>query len=238
LEYKCERTDLHISMDWPLEFLMLRSRRPTANNQQYDAYKNIVTASPSAEQTAPQSAVPVSSAAAQVQQQEQQQQQQQPVGDGSNPKGKQPEISGAPQGQPLVAPPGAQRVLSREEKVEYRDQDGNLLNEAQVKELEGKVEFKTRYETRTRVVDSQGNELPQYADPNQQNAGRPGMAGEEAAVAPPHPDVEGADPETKSAPSSAAGNPEEPAEKSVEGVREAEGKKAQPASDGNEATAL
>lgn len=69
--------------------------------------------------------------------------------------------------------------MAREEKVEYRDEHGNLLNEDQVKELEGKVSFSTRYETRTRVVDADGNEV---------------YEGE--AVAPPHPDVEGRNPET------------------------------------------
>nr|POE48614.1 dolichyl-phosphate-mannose--protein mannosyltransferase 1 [Quercus suber] len=47
----------------------------------------------------------------------------------------------------------------REEKVEYRDENGVLLNEEQVKALEGKVSFSTRYETRTRLVDAQGNEI-------------------------------------------------------------------------------
>ena len=46
-----------------------------------------------------------------------------------------------------------------EEKIEYRDEEGNLLNEEQVKELEGKVSFSTRYETRTRLVDQAGNEI-------------------------------------------------------------------------------
>ena len=46
-----------------------------------------------------------------------------------------------------------------EEKIEYRDENGVLLDEAQVKALEGKVSFSTRYETRTRVVDEQGNEV-------------------------------------------------------------------------------
>jgi dolichyl-phosphate-mannose-protein mannosyltransferase len=80
--------------------------------------------------------------------------------------------------------------MHTEERVEYRDQDGNLLDEEQVKALEGKVEFKTRYETRTRVVDAQGNEvllppgeqLPQAQEQEQAEA---------AGVAPPHPDVEG-----------------------------------------------
>jgi dolichyl-phosphate-mannose-protein mannosyltransferase len=75
-----------------------------------------------------------------------------------------------------------------EERVEYRDQDGNLLNEEQVKALEGKVEFKTRYETRTRVVDAQGNEilLPAGAEVPQEQE-QPAAP----PVAPPHPDVEG-----------------------------------------------
>lgn len=46
-----------------------------------------------------------------------------------------------------------------EEKIEYRDEDGNLLDEEQVKALEGKVSFSTRYETRTRLVDEAGNEV-------------------------------------------------------------------------------
>ena len=51
------------------------------------------------------------------------------------------------------------RMLSGEEKIEYRDEAGNILNEEQVKELEGKVSFSTRYETRTRLVDANGNEV-------------------------------------------------------------------------------
>lgn len=46
-----------------------------------------------------------------------------------------------------------------EEKVEYRDEQGNLLNDEQVAALQGKVSFSTRYETRTRLVDEQGNEI-------------------------------------------------------------------------------
>lgn len=69
--------------------------------------------------------------------------------------------------------------MAKEERIEYRDEDGNLLDEEQVKELEGKVSFSTRYETRTRVVDADGNEI--Y---------------EGAGVAPPHPDAEGRNPET------------------------------------------
>lgn len=79
-------------------------------------------------------------------------------------------------------PSAAESVLNREERVEYRDQDGNLLDEKQIAELEGKVSFSTRYETRTRVVDADGNEI---AD---------GSAGAEG-FAPPHPDVD-REPET------------------------------------------
>lgn len=46
-----------------------------------------------------------------------------------------------------------------EERVEYRDEDGNLLDEEQVRALEGQVSFSTRYETRTRVIDEYGNEV-------------------------------------------------------------------------------
>ncbi|RKF79055.1 Dolichyl-phosphate-mannose--protein mannosyltransferase 1 [Golovinomyces cichoracearum] len=52
-----------------------------------------------------------------------------------------------------------QNILSSEQKVEYRDQDGQILNEEQVKYLRGKVNFKTRYETKTRLVNSQGIEV-------------------------------------------------------------------------------
>lgn len=78
--------------------------------------------------------------------------------------------------------------MRKEERVEYRDQDGNLLNEEQVKALQGKVEFKTRYETRTRIIDANGNEI--VLPPGEK---LPGVGDEEpaAGVAPPHPDVEG-----------------------------------------------
>lgn len=133
----------------------------------------------------------------------------------------------------VVSPPPvaqSQSIVSREEKVEYRDQDGNLLDPEQVKSLEGKVSFKTRYETRTRMVDAAGNEInvPEV---------------EAAGVAPPHPDVEGADPQTagKAEPDvqdkpvvqqnvRADESKEQSIEKSDSGA-------AKPASEGNEATA-
>lgn len=130
---------------------------------------------------------------------------------------------------PILA--AGQQVVSREEKIEYRDQDGNLLDEEQVKALEGKVSFKTRYETRTRVVDAQGNEI-QVVEGESDGAG----------VAPPHPDVEGVDSSTAGeavgagdAPKS-AGNVQ--ADESKEGkVQERSEAEAKPASEGNEATA-
>ncbi|KAI9767736.1 MAG: hypothetical protein M1835_006993, partial [Candelina submexicana] len=140
---------------------------------------------------------------------------------------------------PLVPPgdakvtPQAQAdksVLNREERVEYRDQDGNLLDEAQVAALEGKVSFQTRYETRTRIVDAAGNEV---AD------GTPGAEG----FAPPHPDVEGRNPETLDSNEQEAR--EQPATVAVggdvgkeDGVEQgkARGGKPRPASEGNEAT--
>lgn len=113
--------------------------------------------------------------------------------------------------------------MAREEKIEYRDQDGNLLDEEQVKALEGKVEFKTRYETRTRVIDAEGHEIP--LPPDEPAA---------AEVAPPHPDAEGANQETKKSPADNQAPKE--ASSSKDGEKEAERLAAKPASDGNEAT--
>ncbi|KAF3315079.1 hypothetical protein TWF173_004289 [Orbilia oligospora] len=51
-------------------------------------------------------------------------------------------------------------VVSQEEKVEYRDQDGNLLSDEEVKALmEEGVAFETKYATKTRVIDQDGNEV-------------------------------------------------------------------------------
>ncbi|KAL9608692.1 MAG: hypothetical protein Q9167_006494 [Letrouitia subvulpina] len=118
--------------------------------------------------------------------------------------------------------------LSRSEKVEYRDQDGNILNEEQVAALEGKVSFETRYETRTRVIDANGNEIvdgPVGAD----------------GFAPPHPDVdrepetaaEVSDDEGRESPATASPDDDFGKEMSVE---RADGGKPRPASEGSEAT--
>lgn len=121
-------------------------------------------------------------------------------------------------------------ILSKEERVEYRDENGRVLGDDEVKALEGKVSFKTRYETRTRVVDAQGNEiLEELVDAHEVEA-------EEAGVAPPHPDVEGRNPETKDIPEAEASDApptvdadeDQLKEQSVEGQKN----EAQPASDG------
>ena len=123
-------------------------------------------------------------------------------------------------------------VVSKEERIEYRDEHGNLLDEAAVKALEGKVSFKTRYETRTRVIDAQGNEVYD-ALVDQHEVDGPG-------VAPPHPDVEGRNPETgdlkeaeaSEAPPTVAVEEDEVKEKSVEEKKDTP----RPASEAQEAT--
>jgi dolichyl-phosphate-mannose-protein mannosyltransferase len=86
--------------------------------------------------------------------------------------------------EPNVTPPAlyGDELIRQEETVEYRDEDGNLLNEEEVAALKGKVSFETRYETRTRIVDAAGNPI---ADGSEEVDGH----------APPHPDVD-REPET------------------------------------------
>ncbi|QSZ30854.1 hypothetical protein DSL72_000412 [Monilinia vaccinii-corymbosi] len=141
----------------------------------------------------------------------------------------QEKIPGVPEGllsPPPAAPVASHSVVSREEKVEYRDQDGNMLDPEAAKALEGKVSFKTRYETRTRMVDAQGNEinLPEN---------------EAAPVAPPHPDVEGSDPQTVGKAEPVQEKPAVPADESKEPrIEKYVNGAAKPASEGNEATAV
>ncbi|KFZ06161.1 hypothetical protein V501_07659 [Pseudogymnoascus sp. VKM F-4519 (FW-2642)] len=121
---------------------------------------------------------------------------------------------------------GSQSVVSREERVEYRDQDGNLLDAEQVKALSGKVSFQTRYETRTRIVDASGVVIEQG----------------EASVAPPHPDVDNVDPETVAVPekeAEAAPASQSKAEEDLvkeAAIENAKKGEAKPASDVQEAT--
>ena len=129
--------------------------------------------------------------------------------------------------------------VRREERVEYRDEHGNLLNEEQVKELSGKVSFQTRYETRTRIIDAFGNEL--YEGPAESV---PEHLKQNIVPAPEHPDVEGGNPETKGGPKEGDASEAPPsvdAERDLELDREwsAKGKsgKPKPASEmGKEAT--
>jgi dolichyl-phosphate-mannose-protein mannosyltransferase len=167
----------------------------------------------------------------QQEQQYQQQQQQQPIeARNDDVMSEQAVMSAPPEDLPKDLP-----VLSKEERIEYRDENGRILDEEEVAELAGKVSFKTRYETRTRIVDAQGNEIYEgLVD---------GQGGEDqAGVAPPHPDVEGQNPETQqdSEPAAASAVPptveveeDQEKEKSIE----QETQEAKPASEAQAATA-
>ena len=133
---------------------------------------------------------------------------------------------------PPQADPNERPIVSKEERIEYRDENGRVLDDEEVKALAGKVSFKTRYETRTRVLDAQGNEI--YEELIE------ARDGDGAGVAPPHPDVEGRNPETKEkgeaeaseAPPTVEAGEDVQKEKSAEG----QGKDAKPASDAKVAT--
>lgn len=115
-------------------------------------------------------------------------------------------------------------------RVEYRDQHGNVLPEDLVAKLraEGKVKFETRYESKTRlehahevpIVDGQ----PQYPAP--------------APPAPPHPDVEGQNPQTGHQPEDSVppGSPASAAEGNVQSAESSYSPEAKPASEGWDAT--
>ncbi|KAI9848546.1 MAG: hypothetical protein M1837_007215 [Sclerophora amabilis] len=130
--------------------------------------------------------------------------------------------------------PQHKKAGDRELKVRYKDNEGNELNEAQVAELSDNVSFETLYETSTRYLDAAGNELP------------PDAAAE--SVAPPHPDVEGRNPETLDGAIGDEGAREQPAtadadvdvdkEQSVVKGEMGNDGKPRPASEANEATKL
>lgn len=119
-------------------------------------------------------------------------------------------------------------ILAREEKIEYRDQDGNLLNEEQVAALAGKVSFSTRYEIRTKLVDEAGNEIEDGPV-------------EAEGFAPPHPDVDrepetaGGVPEDDGRDRPATASPEDDIRKEKL-VEKSKTGKPRPASEANEAT--
>ncbi|KAK4153724.1 Dolichyl-phosphate-mannose-protein mannosyltransferase-domain-containing protein [Chaetomidium leptoderma] len=215
---ECKRVKLFSTWDWDCNTFL----------DSYDAYKTLPS-TPAAAQT-PQKSVDAQKAPPPAQPPlAGGQEGQVPIADAQQQQVEEekPEVSGAP----LAA---NQRLVRTEERVEYRDQDGNLLNDEQVKALEGKVEFKTRYETRTRVVDAQGNEvlLPASEQPPPQEQEKAAAA---AGVAPPHPDAEGVNSETVKRVVPDEQIPEPKA--SVEGEKEREEKAAKPASEKNEASA-
>jgi dolichyl-phosphate-mannose-protein mannosyltransferase len=135
-------------------------------------------------------------------------------------------------------------VVSKEERIEYRDDKGRVLDDEEVSALAGKVSFKTRYETRTRIVDAQGNEIYEGLVDSRGDTEELADAhdnAEEAGVAPPHPDAEGRNPETQQqadAPEASEAPPtievveDQQKEKSIEQHKE----EAQPASEGQSAT--
>ena len=155
-----------------------------------------------------------------------------------------------------ISPPpqNVGNVIKEEQHTEYRDQYGNLLNEDEVSALEGQVSFSTHYETRTRLVDAAGNLI---AEGPAGAGGVGGSVGTEAGVAPPHPDVQGRNPETAAASgasASASGSEsasasgsvdDQPAtvdaqvdlekEESLQRERQS-GRKPKPGSEGNQAT--
>jgi dolichyl-phosphate-mannose-protein mannosyltransferase len=108
-------------------------------------------------------------------------------------------------------------------RVEYRDQHGNVLPEDVVASLraEGKVKFETRYESRSKLEHAQ--EIPIV----------------DGQLAPPHPDVQGQNPETGSGKPEDSIPPESPASVIEGNVRSEESTgspEAKPASEGYEAT--
>jgi dolichyl-phosphate-mannose-protein mannosyltransferase len=125
---------------------------------------------------------------------------------------------------PQPAPPANPNIVGVEEHVEYRDQAGNLLSPEQVAALQeqGNVSFQTKYQTQTRVIDADGRDVVKGA-----------------VHAPPHPDVEGQNPETnrKRDDGAARNEPASAAAGQDKSVRdEAQAGVPKPASEGNEAT--
>lgn len=121
-----------------------------------------------------------------------------------------------------VEQPGvtAPKISASKARVEYRDQHGNVLPEDLVASLrkEGKVKFETRYESRL------------------ENAHEVDIVN--GQVAPPHPEVEGQNPETRGKPEDAV-PPESPAsvaQGNEPSVERQSSQEARPASEGFDAT--
>ncbi|KAH8802747.1 Dolichyl-phosphate-mannose-protein mannosyltransferase-domain-containing protein [Xylogone sp. PMI_703] len=222
-QQECNRVKLFDSWDWDCNTFF------TEYSQYSDYSSSLAADAAAAKATTPAAApapVPVQAAI-----QPKPIIQEQPQVEAQKPIQEEPQaVSDAPKFVPSVAVGPGTSIVSKEERVEYRDQDGNLLSPEQVKALEGKVSFKTRYETRTRLVDANGNEIQEIVD------------GGEAPVAPPHPDTDGANPETvgQEEPESKESPNEQPqvaTDESKEEKIEKSEAEAKPASEANEATA-
>ncbi|PVI02318.1 glycosyltransferase family 39 protein [Periconia macrospinosa] len=140
---------------------------------------------------------------------------------------KQPAVSAPPANDPKDLP-----VVSKEERVEFRDENGRVLDPEEVEALQGQVSFKTRYETRTRIIDGEGNEIVDSLVEAHEVDGN--------GVAPPHPDVQGRNPETKGQDDAEASDSpptvDAKEDKQKEQSIEKEAKEPKPASEANAAT--
>lgn len=121
---------------------------------------------------------------------------------------------------PVITSSSSPKIQGTQARVEYRDQQGNILDEALVESLrkEGKVSFETRHETRTRL---EHGHLMDVVD---------------GKVAPPHPDVEGQNPETQDKPEEVVEESPASVPGSGSSVAEPNSPEPEPASEGNEAT--
>ena len=122
---------------------------------------------------------------------------------------------------PSVTPEAQPSLKGKKARVEYRDENGNVLPESLVSSLRKneKVKFETRFEYRSRLAN--GHEVDVV----------------DGKVAPPHPDVEGQNPQTVQ---DDERRPVEDVQAPVPGdgksIEESNPPEAKPASEGNEAT--
>jgi len=226
----CNSAKLFNSWDWDCNNFLTS----------YEAYNSMATepvasiaAPPSDPAVSPAPAAPEVVPEVQAEQPKEQPKEQPQAVKQDNVMSDKPVVSAAPQAAPQEALKDLP-VVRKEERIEYRDESGRVLDDDEVSALAGKVSFKTRYETRTRVVDGEGNEIYEGLVEAHGDA-------EEYGVAPPHPDVEGRNPETREqaeAPEASEAPPtvevaeDQQKEKSVEQHRE----EAQPASEAQSAT--
>ncbi|CAA9965679.1 dolichyl-phosphate-mannose-protein mannosyltransferase 1 [Pyrenophora teres f. maculata] len=218
----CNSAKLFSSWDWDCNNFL----------DSYEAY-NIMTTEPVPSIAAPASAPPVAPAPAAPEvvpevQPEQPKEQPKEVKE-EKVMSEKPLVSAAAQEALKDLP-----IVKKEERIEYRDENGRVLDDKEVAALAGKVSFKTRYETRTRVVDGQGNEIYEGLVEAHGDA-------VEYGVAPPHPDAEGRNPETRDKvgtpeasdiPPTVEAAADQQKEQSIEKRRE----EAQPASEAKSAT--